>query len=77
MCWRERLASPLPSVQILHPYQNARFAAKHHNIQGKNRALARITKKAPLVVMRKRHFEMNVATMHHVKSPHFERDVLI
>jgi len=33
----ERLASLLPPVQILHPYPNARFDAKHPNIQGKNR----------------------------------------
>jgi group II intron reverse transcriptase/maturase len=33
----ERLASLLPPVQVLHPYPNVRFDAKHPNIQGKNR----------------------------------------
>jgi len=33
--FNERLASLLPPVQVLHPYPNVRFAAKHPNIQGK------------------------------------------
>jgi len=33
----ERLASLLPPVQVLHPYPNVRFDAKHPNIRGKNR----------------------------------------
>jgi hypothetical protein len=32
-----RLDPLLPPVQILHPYPDARFAAKHPNILGKNR----------------------------------------
>jgi RNA-directed DNA polymerase len=32
-----RLDPLLPPVQILHPYPDARFAARHPNILGKNR----------------------------------------
>ncbi len=35
--FRERLGSLLPPVQILQPYPDARFDAKHPHIQGKNR----------------------------------------
>jgi hypothetical protein len=31
------LATLLPPIQILHPYPNVRFDAKHPKIQGKNR----------------------------------------
>ena len=40
MSWerfKARLDSLLPPVQILHPYPDARFAAKHSSIRGKNR----------------------------------------
>src|SRR5215467_4984353 len=40
MSWERfaaRLASLLPPVQILHPYPDVRFAAKHPSILGKNR----------------------------------------
>jgi group II intron reverse transcriptase/maturase len=35
--FKERLAPLLPPVQILQPYPDARFDAKHPNIRGKNR----------------------------------------
>lgn len=35
--FRERLGALLPPVQILQPYPNVRFDAKHPNIRGKNR----------------------------------------
>jgi hypothetical protein len=40
MSWERftaRLASLLPRVQIMHPYSDVRFAAKHPSILGKNR----------------------------------------
>ncbi len=40
MSWetfRERLGDLLPSVEILQPYPDVRFDAKHPNIRGKNR----------------------------------------
>ena len=35
--FRSRLGNLLPSVQILQPYPDARFDAKHPNIRGRNR----------------------------------------
>ncbi len=35
--FRDRLGSLLPPVQILQPYPDARFDAKHPRIRGKNR----------------------------------------
>jgi hypothetical protein len=35
--FRERLGSLLPPVQILQPYSDVRFDAKHPHIRGKNR----------------------------------------
>jgi hypothetical protein len=32
-----RLDSLLPKVQVLHPYPDARFVAKHPHIRGTNR----------------------------------------
>jgi RNA-directed DNA polymerase len=35
--FRARLATLLPAVQVLHPYPDVRFDAKHPNIRGRNR----------------------------------------
>ena len=35
--FRAGLGSLLPPIQILHPYPNVRFDAKHPNIRGRNR----------------------------------------
>jgi len=40
MSWKRFMASLeplLPPVQVLHPYPDARFGAKHPHIRGKNR----------------------------------------